>query len=130
MPELDIVDSTWIGAKPARVATAVADATNWPTWWPGLELAVLEARGPEGMRWTVRTGPNATAGEMEIWLEPAFDGTVLHCVLRLDATAGRPLGRRRRERIATDYRRQAKRAFWALGDELDAGRVSRMTASR
>jgi hypothetical protein len=67
---------------------------------------------------------------MEIWLEPAFDGVVLHYFLRLDAAAGRPMGRRRQTRLTHFHRRRTKLSFWALADQLDPGRTARIGAPR
>lgn len=130
MPDLDIIDSTWICAPVGVVAAQVAQPANWRRWWPTLELAVVEWRGDKGVRWEVRPGRGATGGTMEIWLEPAFDGVVVHHFLRLDAVAGRPLRRRPRERLIHAHRARTKRAFWALGDQLDPGRLARGTAGR
>ena len=139
MPDIDIVDSTWICARPAVVAAVVADPANWRRWWPRLELAVDEWRGDKGVRWTVRPCEPGTVfprardtvgGSMEIWLEPAFDGVVAHFFLRLDASSGRPLGRRRSERLSRAYRIRAKQLFWSLGDELDPGRIARVRGPR
>lgn len=127
MPDIDIVDSTWIGAKPAAVAPIVADPANWLRWWPGLDVVADEWRADKGMRWTVRARSARQSGWMEIWLEPAFDGTVLHYFLRLNAPPGR-LTRRRRDRLIDGHRRSAKRSFWALGDQLDPDRWVRMAA--
>jgi hypothetical protein len=120
VPHIDLVDSTWIAAAPARVADEVALAANWARWWPRLTLTVIEARGPAGMRWTVR-GDGLT-GEMEIWLQPQFEGVIVHYFVRADATdtAGGWRRPRRRRRIERAWRGQAKRAFWALGDALGA----------
>ncbi|MGH8860496.1 MAG: polyketide cyclase / dehydrase and lipid transport [Jatrophihabitantaceae bacterium] len=126
MPEIDIVDSTWIGVRPVTVAAAIADATNWRRWWPGMDLRVDEWRGPKGVRWSVLTacGGNA-AGSMEVWLQSIDDGTVAHFFLRLDGTR-RPLRRRERERIQHTYRRMTKQAFWGVADRLDPGRLARL----
>lgn len=130
MPAIDIVDSTWIGAVPAVVAPIVADPANWARWWPELDLAVDELRGDKGVRWTVRPTPSGESGSMEVWLEPAFDGVVLHYFLRLDAAAGEPMSRSRCDRLTDVHRRRVKQAFWALGDQLDPGRTARIAAPR
>lgn len=129
MPEVDVVDSTWICAPPGVVATQVARPENWRRWWPRLELTVVEWRGDKGVRWEVHGERGGTAGTMEIWLEPAFDGVVVHNFLRLDGV-GRPLGRRRRERLIRAHRGRTKQAFWALGDQLDPARFARRSAVR
>jgi len=116
MPQVDVVDETWIGADPDRVAARVADPASWRRWWPDLELAVDELRGAEGVRWFVR---GRAAGSMEIWLQPDLDGVRLHYFLRLDPPDGRRLAPRQADREVFTYRRRAKQVFWALKDELE-----------
>jgi hypothetical protein len=128
MPAIDIVDSTWICARPSVVAAAVAEAANWRRWWPDLDLAVDEWRGEKGVRWTVRRSASGAVGTMEVWLEQAFDGVVAHYFLRLDGPDGRPLRPARARRETDAYRRQMKRVFWALADALDPGRITRIAA--
>jgi hypothetical protein len=130
VPAIDIVDSTWICATPAVVAAVVAQSSNWAVWWPELELVVDERRGEKGVRWTVGPAPSGTTGSMEVYLEPAFDGVVVHYFLRLDPAAGRRMSRRRRRRVTDFHRRRVKQAFWALGDQLDPGRTARVAAPR
>lgn len=126
MAEIDLVDDTWMDVPPAAVARVVSDASRWPTWWPDLELAVDELRGPKGVRWLVRTGRSGMlAGSMEIWLEPVGSGTVAHYFLRLNGS-NRTVRRRDRKRLAAQFRARAKRVLWALADELDPGRLDRI----
>src|SRR5437762_5904733 len=128
MPAIDIVDSTWFAARPSTVAAIVAEPANWRRWWPELALEVDEWRNHKGVRWLVPAVGGAgtgLAGSAEVWLEPKFDGVVVHFFLRLDAPPGRALSRRRRDRITDRYRRHTKQAFWALADRLDPGRVAR-----
>jgi hypothetical protein len=112
------------------VAARVADPANWSRWWPDLDLAVDELRGPEGVRWNLPnqkmqtpgvTGvvPRTAAGSMEVWLQPDRDGVRVHYFLRLDPL-GRALPQRRVQRLVLAHRRRAKRVFWALKDELEA----------
>ena len=75
MNSIQVADETFVYADPADVGRAVADPASWRRWWPDLRLSVVEDRGPAGQRWTV-TG--ALTGTMEIWLEPLFDGVILH----------------------------------------------------
>jgi hypothetical protein len=130
VPAIDVVDSTWICARPGVVATIVAEPANWRRWWPELDLETDELRGDKGVRWTVRPTPAGESGSMEIWLEPAFDGVVLHYFLRLDAAGGQPMGRRRQTRLTHFHRRRAKLSFWALADQLDPGRTTRVGTPR
>lgn len=132
MPEIDVVDSTWFAARPAAVAAIVAEPANWRRWWPDLALEVDEWRSHKGVRWLVPAVGGAgtgLAGSAEVWLEPMFEGVVVHFFLRLDPPPGRALSRRRRARITDEYRRRTKQAFWALADELDPGRLVRLTSA-
>ncbi len=128
-PALDVVDSTWLAAPRETVGAIVADPANWRRWWPGLELRVAELRQDKGVRWLVDSVSEGRdlglAGSAEIWLEPMSEGTVAHFFLRLDPAPGRELPPRRGEQIVDGYRRRTKRAFWALGDKLDPGRLER-----
>jgi hypothetical protein len=81
MNSIQVADETFVCADPADVGRAVADPASWRRWWPDLRLTVVEDRGPAGHRWTV-TG--ALTGTMEIWLEPSFDGVILHYFLHAE----------------------------------------------
>jgi hypothetical protein len=132
VPVIDVVDSTWFAAPPTTVAAIVAEPTNWRRWWPDLSLEVDEWRGAKGVRWLVPSvaGPGAgLAGSAEVWLEPMFEGVVVHFFLRLEPPPGRELSTRRGQRITDHYRRRTKQAFWALADQLDPGRVERHTSA-
>ena len=115
MPQLDLIDETFVVADPARVAAAVRDPARWPGWWPDLTLGVFQDRGDAGVRWNVR---GALTGSMEVWLEPYGDGVVVHHYVRCDPAGGGPVGARERRR----RQRHAKRVFWALKDELEGDR--------
>jgi hypothetical protein len=84
MNSIQVADETFVCADPADVGRAVADPASWRRWWPDLRLGVVEDRGPAGQRWTV-TG--ALTGTMEIWLEPSFDGVILHYFLHAEPAA-------------------------------------------
>jgi len=113
MPQVDVVDETWIGADPHRVAARIADPANWCRWWPDLALTVAELRGAEGVRWSL------PGGSMEVWLQPDRDGVRLHYFLRLDPPDGRRLAPRDADREVLAHRRRAKQVFWTLKDELE-----------
>ncbi|MCG8918193.1 polyketide cyclase / dehydrase and lipid transport [Actinokineospora sp. PR83] len=81
MPQVDVLDETFIVAPPRTVAAAFADPAAWRRFWPDLVLQVYADRGAEGLRWTVR---GALTGTMEVWLEQVLDGTVVHYFLRAD----------------------------------------------
>ncbi|MDP9093654.1 MAG: polyketide cyclase / dehydrase and lipid transport [Actinomycetota bacterium] len=129
MPAIDVVDSTWISARPSVVAAVVAEPSNWQRWWPDLDLTLHEWRGDKGVRWIVRGSAAGYVGSMELWLEAAHDGVVAHYFLRLDAPDSHRTSRRRAMRAVDQYRRQAKQVLWAVADELDPGRIARISAS-
>jgi hypothetical protein len=81
MNSIQVADQTFVAADPAEVGKAVADPSSWRRWWPDLRLGVIENRGDKGIRWTV-TG--ALTGTMEVWLDPALDGVVLHYFLHAE----------------------------------------------
>lgn len=130
MPDVDVVDSTWIAVAPTAIAPVIADASRWPGWWPDLDVRASEYRGVKGVRWLVRSAhAGRLAGSMEIWLEPVAEGVIGHYFLRLDATGTR-LSRRERARLVEHYRTQAKEVMWELSDTLDPGRMRRVSAPR
>lgn len=132
MPAIDVMDSTWLAARPSIVAAIVSQPANWRLWWPGLDLRVDEWRKEKGMRWyvdSVEAGRDiGLAGSAEVWLEPMHEGVVAHFFLRLDPGTGHELTWRRRDRITHHYRRRTKDAFWGLADELDPARMDRHTS--
>jgi hypothetical protein len=81
MSSIQVADQTFVAADPAEVGKAVSDPASWRRWWPDLRLGVIENRGDRGIRWTV-TG--ALTGTMEVWLDPALDGVVLHYFLHAE----------------------------------------------
>lgn len=118
VPQLDLVDETFVVADPRAVAAVVADPARWPGWFPDLTLTVTRDRGVKGQQWAVA---GAWTGSAEVWLEPMADGVLLHLYLRLDP-AGGPLSRRR---LDVERRRRAvawKKHAWALKDALEGGR--------
>lgn len=78
---VQVADATFVAADAARVGVAVGDRASWRRWWPDLRLEVIEDRGEKGIRWAV-TGP--LTGTMEVWLEPALDGVLLHYFLHAE----------------------------------------------
>ncbi len=119
MPQLDLVDETFVVAEPARVAAAVRDPGRWAGWWPDLRLGVFQDRGEAGVRWNVR---GALTGSMEVWLEPYGDGVIVHHYVRCDPAGGQVLSPAAVARQRRRRQRHAKRVFWALKDELEGDR--------
>jgi hypothetical protein len=80
------------------------------------------------VRWIVRSvrGHEGLAGTAEVWLEGSHDGVVAHFFLRLDPAPGTLVRRRDKRRLERECRLAAKRAFWALADDLDPGRAARL----
>jgi hypothetical protein len=132
-PAIDLIDSSWLGARPAAVAAAIADPANWRRWWPGLQLRVLELRGEKGARWHVDAVAHDAScgmrGSAEVWLQHVDGGVVAHFFLRLDPAPGTELPPRVRDRLVQEYHRRTKAAFWALGDQLDPGRLARLVST-
>jgi hypothetical protein len=81
MNSIQVADETFVAADPAEVGRAVSDPASWRRWWPDLRLTVVEQRGDKGVRWTVA---GALTGTMEVWLEPALDGVILHYFLHAE----------------------------------------------
>jgi hypothetical protein len=123
-PLVDLADDTYLACAPDVVASVVADERRWRRWWPDLHLITTRDRGPKGRQWAVR---GALVGTMEIWLEPWWDGVVLHLYLRADPIVAEASRRddhdgrwaaRERQRRAQQWKRHVHR----LKDELEAAR--------
>ncbi|MCT2584090.1 polyketide cyclase / dehydrase and lipid transport [Actinophytocola gossypii] len=119
MPEVDVIDETFLAVPPATVARAFTDPGAWRRFWPDLRLEVYADRGDEGLRWTVG---GALVGTMEVWLEPVLDGTVLHYFLRADLPAGTATRRGRLTREKTRRQLAAKAVALDLKALLEDGR--------
>ncbi|MFH5210850.1 SRPBCC family protein [Antrihabitans spumae] len=119
MSSIQVADQTFVAAPAERVADAISSPSKWRQWWPDLTVEVRENRGPQGFRWTV-TG--AIVGTMEVWLEPALDGVILHYFLHaepvgaLDPSDLGPSNRARR--VA------GKRMSFEVKALLEAGRAA------
>jgi hypothetical protein len=119
VPQVDVVDHTWIRSDLPTIAGRIADDRNWERWWPDLKVRVAERRGLEGVRWIVTS--SGFAGTMEVYLAADHDGVLLHYFLRLDPIDGRPLERRVRDRLRRAHAQHAKLIFWTLKDEVESG---------
>ena len=78
--------------------------------WPHLRLHVERDRGVKGVRWVV-TGQ--VDGEMEVWIEPWWDGAVVHHYLRGTT------GPRAPRDVAARHTLRWKLAVHALKDSLE-----------
>lgn len=125
VPQVDLVEETFVAAAPALVAARVLDGGFVHELWPDLDLSVFMDRGASGVRWST-TG--ALVGSSEIWLEPYGDGVIVHCYLRTEATARGSATRavvlapRAAAGEVQRRARHARRVLWALKDSLEAGR--------
>jgi hypothetical protein len=120
VPDLDVVDETFLAVPPKVLAAVFAEAETWRRFWPDLAVQVYADRGAEGLRWTVG---GALVGTMEVWLEPVLDGTVLHYFLRADLpNHRRPATARDRRRELTRRQLAAKAIAFGLKAELECGR--------
>jgi hypothetical protein len=124
---VDLVDDTFLACSPHVVAPVVADPQRWSAWWPDLRLTTTRDRGVKGRQWTVE---GALVGTAEIWLEPWWDGVILHYFLRADPAAAPTTERGARTARPTERRTSAERRRrvlrWKsdvhrLKDELEAG---------
>jgi hypothetical protein len=107
---VDVADDTFILADPRRVRDRLDDEAWCDQVWPHLTRRVQRDRGPKGVRWTV-TGQ--VVGEMEVWIEPYWEGAVVHHYLRGTA------GRRAPRDVAARHTRRWKRAVHGLKDCLE-----------
>lgn len=107
---MDIIDETFIAAAPTRLAPIVKDPRNHAIWWPHLGLRLVRDRGAKGAQWEVS---GQISGSLEIWLEPFWQGAVLHHYLRGVATPGAP------PRLASRHVARWKPAVTTLKDVLE-----------
>ena len=107
---VDVVDDTFIRASPEVIRTRFDDERWLGQVWPHLDRSVLRDRGPKGIRWAV-TGQ--VEGEMEIWIEPYWDGAIVHHYVRGTRAPGAP------RRVARRHTLRWKRAVHGLKDSLE-----------
>jgi hypothetical protein len=125
VPNVDLMDETFVVATPQAVADALHDPGLWRSWWPDLELVVEKDRGSAGLHFSV-TG--ALVGTGELWLEAFGDGVIVHVFLRADPTMPgsdtRPaaLSLQATWREARHRAWQTKRGMGLLKDRLEGDR--------
>lgn len=118
VPQIDLVEETFVAADPALVRPRVATPGFLQGLWPRLRLRVSQDRGGEGLRFSV-SGP--VTGTAEVWLEGWADGVIVHVYLRVDPSGERwSASRARRERHR--LRAVVPPALWEVKDVLEAGR--------
>jgi hypothetical protein len=111
---VDVADDTYLACPPELVAPLLADPRRWAGWWPDLRLTTTRDRGLKGRQWAVAGRLTGTA---EIWLEPWWDGVVLHFYLRAEPTPARHGSTREHRCRVQRWKTQVHR----LKDELEAG---------
>lgn len=109
---VDIIDETYLRAAPAVVRGWFDDADRLDRLWPHLRRTLVRDRGPKGLRWRV---DGAVVGEMEVWIEPYWDGVILHHYVRGSRGRGAPAD------VAARHQLRWKRAVHALKDVLEEG---------
>lgn len=130
---LHVDDDGYVRAPAADCYRALTDVASWPQWWPATRVDAQRAedhfrvrvgRWPGRLRldveahgWRHERGLRLAVagdldGEVEFWLEPGWDGTVVHHLATL-----RGGGRR----IARRYRRWVRRGLWGVKDHVEAG---------
>jgi hypothetical protein len=121
MNSIQIADETFVAADPSEVGRAVADRSSWRRWWPDLRLTVVEDRAEMGHRWTVA---GALTGTMEIWLEPALDGVILHYFLHAEPSGVAAWQLAKRNLAKMNHRRRVagKKMAFEVKQRLEASR--------
>ncbi len=107
---VDIVDETFIRASPEAIRAHLDDQAWMGQIWPHLRLELVRDRGPKGVRWAVS---GQVVGEMEVWIEPYWDGAVVHHYVRGTRAPGAPRD------VGTRHTLRWKRAVHGLKDRLE-----------
>lgn len=118
MPQVDLLDDSFIAARRARTAKRLRDPVIWARCWPRLRLTPYHDRGREGIRWYVA---GELVGTAELWLESYRDGTLVHVFLRA-GPAPESSGSTGSRRGSRPYAVALKRELFAIKDELERGR--------
>ena len=109
---VDIIDETYLRAAPAVGRGWFDDDDRLDRLWPHLQRTLVRDRGVKGLRWTV---VGAVVGEMEVWIEPFWDGAIVHHYVRGERGPGAPPD------VAVRHQLRWKRAVHALKDRLEQG---------
>lgn len=107
---IDVVDETFVDAAPGVIRAQLDDQAWADQVWPHVRREVVRDRGVKGIRWTV-TGQ--VVGEMEVWIEPWWEGAVVHHYLRGHRQPTAPRD------VATRHVLRWKRAVHGLKDRLE-----------
>lgn len=108
-PTVDIVDETFVRCEPEVVRRELDAAGVLDGLWPGLRREIVQDRGAKGVRWRVS---GEVEGRLEIWLESANGGTVVHHFVHGRRTSRRP-------RWAQAHRQRWKSGLNDIKDRLE-----------
>ncbi|MBW3086103.1 hypothetical protein KEM60_02314 [Austwickia sp. TVS 96-490-7B] len=110
---VQIVDETYVDASPTLVAAVLTHPYNVANAWPHLRTRLIAQRGDEGAIWEV---DGHLRGEIEVWIEPCWDGAIVHHYVRAEAAAGRAAA------VEKAHVRRWKNAITAIKDRLEPPR--------
>lgn len=109
---VDVVDETFIDAPPALLAAVFTAPVNVANVWPHVRVQMLTDRGAEGAIWIAQGQLN---GELEVWIEPCWDGAIVHHYVRATAP-------RRARAVERAHVRRWKRFVTAVKDAVEPTR--------
>ena len=135
--DITIDDATFVRAPVPLVYRRLTDLASWPVWWPHARIRQLPSRagnerwalalrgglatqlrlGLTCVRWRHEAGlilavEGDVVGRVELWLEPAARGTVVHHLAVVAGTGPWP------RRTVAGYRRAARVGLWGFKDSL------------
>lgn len=106
---VDVVDETFVRARPCVVRDALDAPGVLDSLWPGLTRQVAQDRGTKGVRWWSH---GEVAGRLEIWLEEVPGGTIIHHFVHGEQQSGP-------RRWAQVHRRRWKTGLHEIKDRLE-----------
>lgn len=116
--QVDIVDETFVVAPPHVLAAVFTDPRNVATVWPHVTATMTLDRGELGALWAVH---GLLDGEFEVWIQPWWDGAIVHHYVRA-TTAADPkaverahVHRWKRFVTAVKDRLEPERRTWSFG---------------
>lgn len=130
--QLHVDDDGFVRAPAEDCYRVLTHIAAWSRWWP--MTRVQDLPGPDCFRLRIGSGPRTSTvdvrahgwrhargfhlavtgdlvGDLELWLEPGWDGTVVHHLATL---------REAQRGSARRYRRWARRGLWGVKDEVQA----------
>lgn len=108
-----VIDETYVDAAPGVLAGVFTHPANVATVWPHVTARLVQDRGDAGATWAVE---GHLSGEFEVWIEPYWEGAIVHHYVRAVAARGRP-GAWERAHV-----RRWKRFVTAVKDKVEPSR--------